>query len=414
MTQDEYQIKAIALFQEGEYEEAIETMAKSETIGNEEYKKFVNQCKSCLTDQYKYLIIEAINSCDYNTATNYKDEFIEKFGSNSEITNIEIKIPAPKEEIVETKSSESTGSHMCYADNPDNKKETAEIYNTKSSAKLIVAVIGLAVIILIFIFSRSCDSGSYNETIDDYVYVDSAAASVPAEHYAPDTSSVVVEEIVENVPIFAGEWKSTTNDFELELSIEQNSYTNDITVKSCYIYRLDGWEPKGKIENGKLILDDDNGSFHAEIEINGNRLYGKCKAVGNFDTSTFNGNMTMERVDTDNALYKLNRNGGGTYQYITKKEDIIDGCEVLVTSGIDVCLKNGPQIAIIKLYDDYYNENEEQSAEYFIDNYNITIDFGDGGIKVKGRFSKDMSTLQLDNYIVNKPITLHRIGDFNW
>ncbi len=36
MTQDEYQINAITLFQEGEYEEAIETMAKSTTIGDEE------------------------------------------------------------------------------------------------------------------------------------------------------------------------------------------------------------------------------------------------------------------------------------------------------------------------------------------------------------------------------------------
>ncbi len=301
----------------------------------------------------------------------------------------------------------------------ENSENMLSVERRKNSKTLVWSVIALILLIIIFIASRGFDGRNHNEipnncTYADSVMVDSAAASVPAEHYAPDTSSVVVEEIVENVPIFAGEWKSTTNDFELELSIEQNSYTNDITVKSCYIYRLDGWEPKGKIENGKLILDDDNGSFHAEIEINGNKLYGKCKAVGNFDTSTFNGNMTMERVDTDNALYKLNRNGGGTYQYITKKEDIIDGCEVLVTSGIDVCLNNGPQIAIIKLYDDYYNENEEQSAEYFIDNYNITIDFGDGGIKVKGRFSKDMSTLQLDNYIVNKPITLHRIGDFNW
>ena len=50
---DEYQIKANSLFEDGEYEEAISTMALSASISAEDYKKFVAQCNSCITEQCK-------------------------------------------------------------------------------------------------------------------------------------------------------------------------------------------------------------------------------------------------------------------------------------------------------------------------------------------------------------------------
>ncbi len=262
MAQDESQIKAIALSQEGEYEEAIETMAKSESVGNEEFKKFVEQCKSCLADQYTYLITEAINEGDYDTATNYKEEFIEKFGSNPQIANIEIKRPVIKEEIEKSQSSQVTGNYTCNVGNPDSLKDTPDASSTRYSNKLIMAVVGIAVIILIFVLSRSCDGKSQNDSIDypacDTTSVDPFFAEVMATEtssHISSTPSDTENNPVESVPDYSGEWEPVSDDFSLNLFIEQDSYSNNISATGV-IYRLCDWELKGRIENGKLILDD--------------------------------------------------------------------------------------------------------------------------------------------------------------
>ena len=57
---DEYQIKANSLFEDGEYEEAISTIAQSASISAEDFKKFVARCNSFMTEQYKVLIEQEI------------------------------------------------------------------------------------------------------------------------------------------------------------------------------------------------------------------------------------------------------------------------------------------------------------------------------------------------------------------
>lgn len=90
MAQDDKQRHALSLFQDGEYEQAIEAMAQSESVGDTEYKIFLGQCKSQLAEQYKYLISEALSNNDTLRAHSYKQEYLEKFGSDAQIEAIEI------------------------------------------------------------------------------------------------------------------------------------------------------------------------------------------------------------------------------------------------------------------------------------------------------------------------------------
>lgn len=104
----------MSLFQEGEYEKAIEMMAKSTTVSSDEFKKFVGQCNQILTEQYKYLINDALSSRDYAKANQLREEFRQKHGQNTAIEALPIpavKRPSisaiPATHDVETKTSKS-------------------------------------------------------------------------------------------------------------------------------------------------------------------------------------------------------------------------------------------------------------------------------------------------------------------
>ena len=85
---DEYQKKANSLFEDGEYEEAISTMALSASISAEDYKKFVAQCNSFMTEQYKVLIEQAIQDDDYNELVALHEAYKKRFGENVEIEGL--------------------------------------------------------------------------------------------------------------------------------------------------------------------------------------------------------------------------------------------------------------------------------------------------------------------------------------
>ena len=85
---DEYQIKANSLFEDGEYEEAISTMALSASISAEDYKKFVAQCNSFMTEQYNVLIEQAIQDDDYNELVALHEAYKKRFGENEAIEGL--------------------------------------------------------------------------------------------------------------------------------------------------------------------------------------------------------------------------------------------------------------------------------------------------------------------------------------
>ena len=97
---DEYQKKANSLFEDGEYEEAISTMALSASISAEDYKKFVAQCNSFMTEQYKVLIEQAIQDDDYNELVALHEAYKKRFGENEAIAGLDsdglkrVKVPS--------------------------------------------------------------------------------------------------------------------------------------------------------------------------------------------------------------------------------------------------------------------------------------------------------------------------------
>ena len=97
---DEYQKKANSLFEDGEYEEAISTMALSASISAEDYKKFVAHCNSFMTEQYKVLIEQAIQDDDSNELVALHEAYKKRFGENVEIEGLvsdglkRIKVPS--------------------------------------------------------------------------------------------------------------------------------------------------------------------------------------------------------------------------------------------------------------------------------------------------------------------------------
>ncbi len=99
MEQDAKHKEALRLFQDGEYEQAIEAMAESGTVSDGEYKDFVGQCKMVLTDQYKYLIDEAISEGNSGKAKNLQEEFLRKFGHNNKIENLSITAVAERKMV---------------------------------------------------------------------------------------------------------------------------------------------------------------------------------------------------------------------------------------------------------------------------------------------------------------------------
>ena len=85
---DEYQIKANSLFEDGEYEEAISTIAQSASISAEDFKKFVARCNSFMTEQYKVLIEQAIQDDDYNELVALHEAYKKRFGENEAIEGL--------------------------------------------------------------------------------------------------------------------------------------------------------------------------------------------------------------------------------------------------------------------------------------------------------------------------------------
>ena len=87
---DQAQMKAMSLFQDGEYEAAIKLMSCSTTVNAEEYKHFVKQCNHLIGEQYRYMINDAVRSRDYKKAHSLRAEYVSKHGNNPGIDSIQL------------------------------------------------------------------------------------------------------------------------------------------------------------------------------------------------------------------------------------------------------------------------------------------------------------------------------------
>lgn len=193
---DQSQINAMSLFQDGEYEKAIESMAKSSTVSPEEFKSFVAQCNQILAEQYKYLINEALSERNYTKANSLRDEFLRKHGKNAAIEALSI--PS-----VSTPSTPTTKPSTPTAPTEGKIIKSKTVY-------IIGGVIVLTIVLIIWLISSSADESTYNSESD---YYNSYNQTVEEE-----VDTVAVEEVPE----------SEYNSYESPSSNEsQNSYQDD-------------------------------------------------------------------------------------------------------------------------------------------------------------------------------------------
>ena len=192
---DQSQINAMTLFQEGEYEKAIETMAKSTTVSSDEFKKFVEQCNQILSEQYKYLINEALSSRDYAKANQLREEFRQKHGQNAAIEAL----PIPAVQAPATSSISVTHN----AETKTSKSKT--LYFIIGGAVALIVII----VLCIKLFS-SDDQPAYEES-----------------YYEDSPVELVEEETIE----YEQPYNSSSDDYNSyensENNNQENSYTED-------------------------------------------------------------------------------------------------------------------------------------------------------------------------------------------
>lgn len=173
---DQSQINALSLFQEGEYEKAIESMAQSTTVSSEEFKKFVQQCNSMLSEQYKYIINEALSSRDYHKANSLREEFRQKHGNNPVIEALPIPSTTP------------INSSIAQSVSPVEGKVTKT--NSKKRYYIIGGIVALIIIVAIILIASSSDEsssgGNYNDiTPVEEVVVEEMPVEEEYEYDAP-------------------------------------------------------------------------------------------------------------------------------------------------------------------------------------------------------------------------------------
>lgn len=90
MQQDEAYISAMEAFNEGDYEKAYHFMKQSTYLSPEKRESFLKSCLHTITEQYCYMIKEHIANGDYMMASGAKSTYLNRYGENPSIANIEI------------------------------------------------------------------------------------------------------------------------------------------------------------------------------------------------------------------------------------------------------------------------------------------------------------------------------------
>lgn len=168
---DEYQIKANSLFEDGEYEEAISTMAQSASISAEDFKNFVARCNSFMTEQYKVLIEQAINDDDYNELIALHEAYRKRFGENKEIEGLfsdglkRIKVPSLHGcpicgEMIDDGLETCPICHERIKENKQNLRADTSISHFLIANKKVLTMISLVILMatIIFILIENKDS----------------------------------------------------------------------------------------------------------------------------------------------------------------------------------------------------------------------------------------------------------------
>ncbi len=156
MKRDQSYIKAVELFNDGEYEQAYITIDGSTSITTEELQQFKSNCLTFISQQYVYIIKDAISNSNYEEALSLKERFLSKYGNNDEIWSLEI----PRQNPQKPKSTAEE----------NHKRESQSTQSKRKTSEYVIAVIFLfaLVIFIIFAISKSSDNDDnyYSEGMD--------------------------------------------------------------------------------------------------------------------------------------------------------------------------------------------------------------------------------------------------------
>ncbi len=207
MEKDKYYDKAYEQFQNGNYDQALENMKLSQTVSEDERKKFINQCLSFITQQYIYLIHEAINNRDYTEANQLKGMYLHLYGENKEIASIGIPTDgqsnstsqnSPTTQMPESQVSRETERTAAEVNNASPRPTVTFVQSTSpdNSNKNIIkwSVIGviaavLIIALIIAVSSKSNESGQVSAPAENSTYYDNTTPESSSDESAVENTS---------------------------------------------------------------------------------------------------------------------------------------------------------------------------------------------------------------------------------
>ena len=182
-------------------------MKLSQTVSENERKKFIGQCLSFITQQYIYLIHEAINNRDYTEANQLKGMYLHLYGENKEIASIGIPTDgqsnstsqnSPTTQMPESQVSRETERTAAEVNNASPRPTVTFVQSTSpdNSNKNIIkwSVIGviaavLIIALIIAVSSKSNESGQVSAPAENSTYYDNTTPESSSDESAVENTS---------------------------------------------------------------------------------------------------------------------------------------------------------------------------------------------------------------------------------
>lgn len=268
--------KALSLYNQGHYEEALDILTKNQLLSTLEGKQLAETCQELVTEQYKFLIKEYITQQDYIQALELKETYLSKYGKNKIISSIPIphsilKIKNKKNIIKAIKWKYKENEHLI-----------------KDRLKLILAISIWALILIIADINN--ESGSIVLQIWNRVLSTNQDTFLYNNDNATDTTSMIStqkenNEFVNQIESDANKQIiATSSQFIYYLQKEGTGYGNKFyiankenkSIEEIYMEKPDdfGFESYiynikeafiGENENEILIIGENGGKFGGDL-----------------------------------------------------------------------------------------------------------------------------------------------------
>jgi len=246
MEKDKYYNKAYEQFQNGNYDQALENMKLSQTVSEDERKKFTSQCLSFITQQYIYLIHESINNKDYSEANQLKGIYLHLYGESKEIASIAIPTDGQSNytaqntttsQMSETQQSHETVGTTIGRNNASSRPTVTFVRSTspnetKKNYTIWIAVgfivVALALALIIATSSKSNESEQSNAPVENSTYNNTSSESTSDESAVENTSTYGGNESSESSAESSDPSAESSESPEDNYSPDENSNNSEI------------------------------------------------------------------------------------------------------------------------------------------------------------------------------------------